>query len=80
MEKEYTTEEQRLYANLLDKGMKIGLAILSAMSDGRAPRASAVTVLIAGSMILFAATQKPGGYQVDQIPNTVVRTINALLP
>lgn len=55
-------------------------SILSAMSDGRAPRASAVTVLIAGSMILFAATQKPGGYQVDQIPNTVVRTINALLP
>lgn len=28
MGKEYTTEEQRLYAALLDKGMKIGLAIL----------------------------------------------------
>jgi hypothetical protein len=28
MEKEYTTEEQKLYAKLLDKGMKIGLVIL----------------------------------------------------
>jgi uncharacterized membrane protein len=30
MGKEYTTDEQRLYAALLDKGMKIGLAILVA--------------------------------------------------
>ena len=28
MGKEYATEEQRLYARILDKGMKIGLAIL----------------------------------------------------
>ena len=28
MAKEYATEEQRLYAGLLDKGMKIGLVIL----------------------------------------------------
>jgi len=28
MGKDYTTDEQRLYAALLDKGMKIGLAIL----------------------------------------------------
>jgi len=28
MGKEYTTEEQLLYARILDKGMKIGLAIL----------------------------------------------------
>jgi hypothetical protein len=28
MGKDYTTEEQRLYAAILDKGMKIGLAIL----------------------------------------------------
>lgn len=28
MGKEYSTEEQRLYARILDKGMKIGLAIL----------------------------------------------------
>ena len=28
MAKEYATEEQRLYADLLDKGMKIGLLIL----------------------------------------------------
>ena len=28
MGKEYATEEQRLYADILDKGMKIGLAIL----------------------------------------------------
>ncbi|MEX0281181.1 MAG: hypothetical protein AB3N13_08340 [Arenibacterium sp.] len=55
-------------------------SLFSAMSDGRAPRASALTILIAGAAILFAATEKPGGYQVDQIPGIVLRTVDSLLP
>lgn len=55
-------------------------SILSALSDRRAPRASAVTILIAGAMVLYATTQKPGGYQVDQIPGIMSRTLAQFLP
>ncbi|MEM9872967.1 MAG: hypothetical protein AAF822_17165 [Pseudomonadota bacterium] len=36
-------------------------SILSAMTDGRAPRASAVTILIAGALVLYAMQTKEGG-------------------
>ena len=36
-------------------------SILSAFSDRRAPRASAITILIAGALVLYAIQTKPGG-------------------
>jgi len=48
-------------------------SVLSAMTDRRAPRASAVTILIAGGMILYAIQTQPGGYQLDKIPDVFVR-------
>ncbi len=50
-------------------------SILSALSDRRAPRASAITVLIAGGLIVFAVQGKPGGYRMDQLPSVVVDVI-----
>jgi len=44
-------------------------SILSAMSDRRSPRASALTILIAFGLLFYAMTAKPGGYQIDQIPD-----------
>lgn len=35
-------------------------SVLSAISDRRAPRASAITILIAGGLILFAIQGNPG--------------------
>lgn len=50
-------------------------SILSAISDRRAPRASAITVLIAGGLILFAVQGKPGGYSLEQMPDVVMNLI-----
>ncbi|MEO0379040.1 MAG: hypothetical protein AAF252_02150 [Pseudomonadota bacterium] len=50
-------------------------SILSAISDGRAPRASAITILIAGGLILLAISTQPGGYTLQEIPDVFVRVI-----
>ena len=55
-------------------------SILSALADSRAPRASAITVLIGGSLILFAVVSKPQGYQLDQVPDIFVRVVGQFLP
>lgn len=47
-------------------------SILSAITDGRAPRASVLTILIAFALILFALVQKPGGYTLSEIPHAFV--------
>ena len=55
-------------------------SILSALSDKRAPRASAITILIAGGLILFAAQNKPGGIVLEKIPDTFVRVVAQFMP
>ncbi|WP_299371208.1 hypothetical protein [uncultured Tateyamaria sp.] len=50
-------------------------SVLSAISDRRAPRASAITVLIAGGLILLAVQSQPGGYTLQEIPDVFVRVI-----
>lgn len=55
-------------------------SILSALSDKRAPRASAITILIAGGLIVFAVQGKPGGYQLEQIPDVFVNVIARYMP
>ncbi|KIN74056.1 hypothetical protein [Sulfitobacter guttiformis] len=55
-------------------------SILSALSDRRAPRASAITVLIAGGLILFAIQGKPGGYRLEQLPDVFVSVIARFVP
>ena len=51
------------------------LSILSALSDRRAPRASAITILIAGGLIVFAIQDKPGGYRLEQLPDVFISVI-----
>lgn len=50
-------------------------AIISAISDGRAPRTAMVALVVGGGLVLFALTQKPGGYRIDDIPRAFVRVI-----
>ncbi|UWR26766.1 hypothetical protein K3757_02220 [Sulfitobacter sp. S223] len=55
-------------------------SILSAISDRRAPRASAITILIAGGLILFAVQGKPGGYNLAELPDIFVTVIARYVP
>ncbi len=55
-------------------------SILSALSDSRAPRASALTVLIGGGLILYAMQTKPQGYTLDQVPDIFVSVAARYLP
>ncbi|MEP2921859.1 MAG: hypothetical protein ABJP06_14135 [Sulfitobacter sp.] len=55
-------------------------SILSALSDKRAPRAPAITILIAGGLILFAVQGKPGGYTFEQMPDVFVNVIARYMP
>jgi len=54
-------------------------SVLSAMSDKRAPRASALTILIGGGLILFAVQSQPGGYSLDDVPEVFSRVFNRYL-
>lgn len=55
-------------------------SILSAFSDGRAPRASALTILIAGGLILYAIKMTPGGFALAEVPDIFVRVAGRYLP
>lgn len=55
-------------------------SILSAISDGRSPRASMVTILIAGALVLYAVTTKPGGYSLRDVPNAFIRVAAKVIP
>jgi hypothetical protein len=50
-------------------------SIMSALSDRRAPRASALTVLIAGGLIVYAVRTHPGGYRFEDLPDVFVRVV-----
>lgn len=54
-------------------------SVLSAMSDRRAPRASAITILIGGGLILYAVITHPGGYTFEQIPTVFTNVIGRYL-
>jgi len=55
-------------------------SIISALGDGRSPRASMVTTLIASGLILYALTTKPGGYSWAEVPEAFVHVVARLLP
>jgi len=71
-----------------DLAMAVGLvlgvfsvpALLSAISEGRAPRVGAVVMVIAGAMILWAVTQKPGGYTFAELPAVILSVMARYLP
>lgn len=50
-------------------------SVLGALADRRAPRVAAITVLVGGSLILLALSQKPGGYGLREIPEAFIRVV-----
>lgn len=55
-------------------------SVLSAISDKRAPRASAITILIAGGLIVFAMQGKAGGYSIQELPDVFVNVVARYMP
>ena len=55
-------------------------SVLSALGDGRSPRASMVTILIAGALIIYALMNKPGGYTLAQVPEAFIQVIARYMP
>ncbi len=55
------------------------IGIMSAISDRRGPRASALTILIAGGLILYALQTQPGGYSLQDVPGAFVRVLSDFL-
>ena len=66
-----------------DLAMAIGMvlavfslpAVLSAVSDRRAPRVAMFTILGAGGLILWALSNKPGGYSLSELPRLLIEVI-----
>lgn len=50
-------------------------SILSAISEGRAPRVAAFTIIASGALILYAVNSKPGGYTLQDVPGAFVRVV-----
>lgn len=55
-------------------------SILSAFSDRRTPRASAITILIGGALVIYAIQGKPGGYAIDEVPDVFVKVVAQFIP
>ncbi len=50
-------------------------SLLSAWTEGRAPRFAALILLAAAGLIVVALTQKPGGYSFGEIPNVMMNVV-----
>lgn len=54
-------------------------SLLSAFVEGRTPRAGAVMLLIAGTLIVLALKEHPRGYAVGDIPGAFYRVVGRYL-
>lgn len=57
-----------LILGLLLGGLSVP-SILSAFSESRPPRVSAILLLSSGGLITYAVMTNPGGYRLEQIPD-----------
>lgn len=63
-----------LVIGLVVFGFSIPL-IAGAISDGRAPRAAMVGLVVGGGLVLWALQQKPSGYRLDEIPGVFITVL-----
>lgn len=50
-------------------------SMIGALAERRSPRAAAIAVLVGGSLILIAFSQKTGSYEWHEIPEAFVNVI-----
>jgi hypothetical protein len=68
------TQDLMLVIGLVISGFSIP-PIFGALSEGRSPRVSAIMVMIGGSLVVIALSQKPGGYTLRDVPEAFVRVV-----
>ena len=60
-------------------GMVLGVfsipSILSAFSEGHPPRVAAFTLMASGGLVVWAISNKLGGYSFGDLPEVLVRVI-----
>ncbi|MCF2904770.1 hypothetical protein L0666_07205 [Octadecabacter sp. CECT 8868] len=54
-------------------------SIMGAMADGRVPRAAAIAIMISGGLIVLAIRDRPGGYELADIPDVFVSVVGKYL-
>jgi hypothetical protein len=54
-------------------------AMMSSFSDGRVPRAAALTIMIGGGLVAWSVANKPGGYTLEEIPEVFVKVTRDLI-
>ena len=61
-------------------GLALGVlsipAVVSAISNGERPRIATITLMIAGGLIVWAISSKPGGYPIESIPKVVAKVVS----
>jgi hypothetical protein len=50
-------------------------AMISAIADRRAPRVAMIMLVLGGGLVLYALTQKPGGYRLEDVPRAFIQVI-----
>jgi hypothetical protein len=50
-------------------------SLLSAWVDGRAPRIGAILAIVGLGLIVTALVQSPGGYEFNQVPSVMLKTV-----
>ncbi len=68
------TQDIYIVIGILLAGFSIP-SMFGALADRRSPRVAAIAIMIGGSLILLALSQKPGGYTFDDIPRAFIRVI-----
>lgn len=53
-------------------------AVISAFTEGRAPRVAAVLFIAGGSCLAIAFAKKPGGYSFAEVPSVFTSVISGL--
>lgn len=68
-----------LVLGLVVAGFSIPSAV-SALTDGRSPRAPMLTILLAGALVIYALAARPGGYSLAEVPEVFARVVARVLP
>lgn len=50
-------------------------SVVSSISKGDRPRIATITLMISGAMVVWAMSNKPGGYSLETIPAVVAKVL-----
>jgi hypothetical protein len=54
-------------------------SLLSAMSEGRAPKVVGLLLIAAGGLVIWALATRPGGYSLAELPGLIIDMIARII-